>query len=228
MKAADVEALLGRMGNTPVPNVLAHAGTYDPIKSREYYLRTRKLKGRQPAKAAPLSSPGEGGRPVASGPKPSREKTNSRQAELKAQRAALEKRLERLREVLSELVEAAQGRSGVKDTPAEKKAQAEKAAADTKADKKLTPKQKREKAKQAREEYEKSGGSSLSNDVAELKRQVQAIQKRIKDALDDAQDKAYPTKGPRNTLGQPTSLSGGQQNLTLDGPRGRRSTIERS
>jgi hypothetical protein len=206
-------------------SALIHGGVYDPVKARAYYLRTRELKGRRPTTAT-ASSPGRGGRRPATAPgKPNRSKTNGRQEELRAQKAALEKRLDRLREVLRELVDAAKKRSGVEDksdSPAEK-AEKNKSA---KKDSPLTQKEKREKAKKAAEEYEKEHSSGLSNDVAELKRQVQDIRAKIESALQDAREKAARPGGPKLSGQKPGTkvISGPQQTTPLNsanGPKGR-------
>ena len=178
-------------------------GTYDPTKAREYYLRTRKLKGRKPTTATP-SNPGRGGRRPANAPKgaaggtASRSKTKSRQAELRAQKEALEKRLDRLREVLSELVKAAKKRSGGNPNKGkDKKDAAPETQADkadrNKAEKKAKPEtasQKKEKAQKAKEAYEKENPNSLSTDVDILKSQVEDIQAKIQKALADARDRS--------------------------------------
>ena len=96
-------------------SALFHAGAYDPQKAHEYYLRTRKLKGRSPS--APQASPGRssGGTataPAAIGGKPNRFKTKSKRAQLEAQKEHLKERLDHLRQVLEELVDAAKKRSG--------------------------------------------------------------------------------------------------------------------
>lgn len=201
--------------------LLVHGSRYDPVKAREYYLRTRKLKGRKPAASKPAPSKTVSKRVQGSVGKPNRAKTKSRQAELKAQKEALEKRLERLREVLADLVEAAKKRSG--GDPNKKKDEKGKAP-ETQVDKAdrnkaekdrkpLTAKQKADKAKKAKEEYEKEHPTSLSDDVEILREQVKDIQGKIQKALDDARDR-------RNKAGMKDAKSG-SKNDKNDGPRGR-------
>lgn len=188
-------------------------GTYDPQKAHEYYLRNRKLKGRKPAAAAVATSPARGGRPAVGA---NRSKTQSRQAELKAQKEHLEKRLERLREVLAQLVDAAKKRSGgdpnhkdkAPETPADK-ADRNKAAKKAKPE---TAAQKKERAKKAKETYEKEHPNSLSRDVDILQAQVADIHKKIQDAMAAAQER-------RKKAGIAAAKSGSQNNN--DGPRGR-------
>ena len=150
-------------------------------------------------------------------------KTKSRQAELRAQKEALEKRLDRLREVLAELVAEAKKRSG--GDPNKKKRGDEKdKAPETKADKAdrnkaekdqkpLTAKQKADKAKKAKEAYEKENPNSLSMDVEILREQVKDIQVKIQKALADA-------KARRNKAGRDITQKSGYKNNS-DGPRGR-------
>lgn len=198
-------------------------GTYDPVKAREYYLRTRKLKGRKKGSSPPTATKQVAKRPaistVPAGPKPNRANTKSRQAELRAQKEALEKRLDRLREVLAQLVEAAKKRSGgdpnkkdEKDKAPETKIDKADRNKDEKSKKPLTAKQKADKAKKAKEAYEKENPNTLSQDVDVLREQVADIQARIKQALADAQER-------RNKAGTQDSKSGSTPNN--DGPRGR-------
>lgn len=198
------------MGQFDDSALLKHEAPYNPDKAREYYLRTRKLKGRRPTTATPTSA-GRGGRRPTTAVK-SRDKTKSRQEELKAQKAALEKRLDRLRDVLKELVDAAQSRSGI-DQPEKKKAAKDAAAKTSKAgsgksDKDLTTSQKREKAQKAKKEYDKDHGATLTQDVEALKKKVTEIRAKIEKALDDAREQAKK------------SAPAGEK-TTPNGPRGR-------
>lgn len=196
---------------------LFHRAPYDPVKAREYYLRTRKLKGRRPTTAF-KDSPGRGGRRP-NGPAANRANTKSRQAELRAQKEALEKRLDRLREVLEKLVEDAKKRnkknSGNPNRKDEKdkapetsvdKADRNKAEKDSKP---LTAKQKSDKARKAKEAYEKENPTSLSDDVDILREQVKDIQGKIRTALEQAKER-------RNKAGRKDPKSG--SNTNNDGP----------
>lgn len=167
-------------------SALLHAERpYDPAKARAYYLRTRKLKGRQsgattvqPAsKPQGTQSPQPSQRRSPSGSKAS----TSKRSELAEQKAALEKRLDRLREVLASLVDAAKKRSGV-----ETKSSKDTTSPETKSpNKPLTAKQKREKADAAREAYEPD--TTVSQEVKQLQEQVQDVMSQIKAAAADAQ-----------------------------------------
>lgn len=178
-------------------------GTYDPVKAREYYLRTRKLKGRPRGKTTwskeefKKHATGNEGTYARPGGKPNRSKTKSRREELLRQQEALEKRLDRLRDVLAELVEAAKKRSGGDPN---KKADEKDKAPETQADKAdrnaaekdakpLTSKQKADKAKAAKEAYEREHPNSLSTDVEILREQVKDIQGKIQDALAAARER---------------------------------------
>lgn len=204
-------------------------GTYDPEKARQYYLRTRKLKGKRPTSATP-DSPGRGGRPATKavatrqGSKSNRADTKSRQAELKAQKVALEKRLDKLRDVLKEKVDAAKKRNvdqqkkngkGPSDAAPETKVdKADRNAAEKKSkpSKPETPSQKKEKAKKAKEAYEKENPSSLSEDVDILEAQIEDIRAKIQKAVSDAQDR-------RSKAGENDGKSGFKSNN--DEPKGR-------
>lgn len=195
-------------------------GRYDPVKAREYYLRTRQLKGRKSA-----SAPASPGRTAArstsvparsSGGKPNRAHTKSRRAELQAQKEALEKRLDHLRDVLRELVEAAKGRSGVKKNEKDKAPETSADKADRNKDQKNkkpeTAAQKKERAKKAKEAYEKENPTSLSQDVDVLKEQVADIQAKIQKAITDARDR-------KQRAGNRDKNRPAKDNS--DGPRGR-------
>lgn len=150
---------------------LEHA--YDPAKRREYYLKTRKLKGRTAAAIRTSKS-----RPTAK-PKPPTKTRAQRQAErrrkLEAEVNALKARLEKLRNALSELTKQAKARSGVKPTSsASKKTTAKKSTAP-----KQTAAQKAKAAKQSKEYYEKHKDEILADEVKSLKGKIKTIQERI-------------------------------------------------
>lgn len=196
--------------------LLHYSKGYDPAKAREYYLRTRELKGR-PRKASEYDE--ELGKKYYRQLQNERAKTNTkaqdeqatrrqnnqtrraesaeqkaRRKEMEEQKAALKERLERLNDLLAELVKAAKKRSGVKveptkpkqdpeDTPQDKATRNETAKKDTK----LTTSQKREKAEKAREEYEKEkAGPSLSTELTQLRAKVEAVKAQIEKARAEA------------------------------------------
>lgn len=167
-------------------------GNYDAAKAREYYLRTRKLKGRKAAAAKPIG-PGRHAKAVAGGGKPNRSKTKSRRAELLAQKKALEKRLDHLREVLAARVKEAKSlnaESQPKKDEKDKAPETPKDKADRNSDekgKKLSPSQKSAKAKKAKEAYEKEHPNSLSKDVDILREQIKDIRAKIQKTITDSQ-----------------------------------------
>lgn len=202
---------------------LFHAGVYDPQKAHEYYLRKRKLKGRP--RAMPKTSTPKVARTAATvavraGGKPNRADTKSRHEQLLAQQAHLKARLEHLRTVLQDLVDAAQKRAGGDPNKHDQKGKApetpkDKAArnADQKKQKPLTAKQKTDKAQAAKKAYEKEHPNSLSQDVDILREQVKDIHTKIEKALQDA-------RARRNKAGQNDSKSG-SKNQNRSGPQGR-------
>lgn len=204
--------------------------TYDPVKAHEYYLRKRKLKGRKRGvtraefEKAATGNEGTYDRP---GPKANRTDTDSRRAELKAQKEALNKRLDRLRDVLAELVEAAKKRSGGDPNESrDEKGKAPETKVDkadrNKAEKKSkpeTPSEKKERAKKAKEAYEKENPNTLSQDVDILKSQVEDIQEKIQKALATAKDRRTKagSKGEEERKSPPVV----PPNPKRSGPQGR-------
>lgn len=147
---------------------------YDPRKRREYYLRTRKLKGRKvgsgktdiarhpSTKSAPVL------KPIRSVPKKTAEQ---RRQETEARVAALQERLDKLRKVLQELVAQAKARSGVEDTkstPPQKQAP-------------QTNQQKAEAAKRSQDYYEKNKDQILSDKEKTLQGQIKRVEERIRE-----------------------------------------------
>lgn len=176
---------------------LFHARVYDPVKAREYYLRTRKLKGRRKGRAV-IDQPSTGRRQsnvvLVDRSKKRSSKAERRRAELKAQKEALQKRLERLREVLDQLVKDAKRRSGVK-TPAKKGTSGSKSKSGSSTsrkssssgrERKLTQREKAVKAKKAKEQYEKDHPNTLSDDIEILQEQIKDIKAQIKKALEQS------------------------------------------
>lgn len=205
-------------------------GEYDPVYAREYYLRTRKLKGRKTGSSSstprspkrdPKSAQGSTmtHRPAAGNTDQAR-----RREELKRQKEALQARLERLQEVLRELVDAAQKRNKKNSNAKPSEKSSSKKSSPTKAEsktsakdrKKETPAQKRERAKKAKEAYEKENPGSLSDDVEILREQVRDIQEKIRKAVRDAQDRKRKAGQSKNS-----KLRSETDSTLTDGPRGR-------
>lgn len=147
---------------------------YDPRKRREYYLRTRQLKGRKvgnsktaiarhpSVKTAPMV------KPLRAAPKKTSEQ---RRQETEARVAALQARLDTLRKVLRDLVEQAKARSGVEDT---------KASPDT-SKQSQTAKQKKDAAERAKDFYEKNKEDILSDKEQNLQIQIQRVEQKIRE-----------------------------------------------
>ncbi len=138
---------------------------YDAAKRRDYYLRTRKLKGHTKKAIHP--------------PVP---KTHAqRQKELEARVNKLKDRLAKLHVILKQMTEAAQKRSGVSKNSSEKasiKKHDSKSVDDpTSKYAKKTQKQKDEAAAAAKKYRDKN--ASLSDQVTELNKKIKAIRERI-------------------------------------------------
>lgn len=146
---------------------------YDPVKRREYYLKTRQLKGLTPKATIKTAVK----RPKAAvKPAPNRQqRQEERRRQLQAQVDALKARLQKLREALAELVKAAKARSGVK-TPTKKQPAKEDGG---KKAPKPTAKQKAEDAKRSKEYYEKNKDQILTDEVKSLTAKIKTIQERI-------------------------------------------------
>lgn len=173
-------------------NELMHFTTYDPQARHLAYLKTRQLKGRQPAVAVTTVPNRNGGvvGPAKTAPKPKVTKPtpkapSSGAATRTANQAkvdALKKRLEALRKVLKGLVDKAQVRAGL-PTDAEqasKKAADAKPAPAKKPAKELTAKQKADARKRSAEWYAKNKTKTVSQVTKELKSQIDDVNAKIK------------------------------------------------
>ena len=154
---------------------LFHIREYDPVARREYYLKTRKLKGRSVGSSrtavarhpAPKTAPVVKTVPVAPKKTPSQ-----RRQETEARVAALQTRLDTLRKVLAELVAQAKMRSGVEDAKA------------TTTPQKQQPQTAQERAKAAERSqdfYEKNKEQILSDKEKTLQGQIQRVEQKIRE-----------------------------------------------
>lgn len=153
------------------------AENYDPVKAHEYYIRTRKLKGRKKGssnKSGGSSSSGSSSSSSSSSQSASSIATVNR---LKSKVSALSSALSEARQVLSEKRAAA--RKAEKEDSDGKSTEKEKAAS-----KKYRDKHKAEiAAKRKKESSESSGGQSLSSlSVEELVVRVSRIQSALSEA----------------------------------------------
>jgi hypothetical protein len=173
--------------------ILAHARTpYDPVKRREYYLRTRQLKGRGPGSGSTLGGskiPGKGEPP----------KSGRRDSAIDARVSELQARLIKLRVLLRKLVEDAKRRSGVeikKDnatTNTDTTGSTNKTEPQTK-----TVSQKKEAAKKSKEYYDKNikkvslstREKQLKDQIADAERTIMKIRTDLKASIERARKKA--------------------------------------
>jgi uncharacterized protein YceH (UPF0502 family) len=172
---------------------------YDPVKAREYYLRTRELKGRRVARSAPTPAGRVAGRQVAKAvkgatvlPKPAKPSSKN-MTEVRI--AALKKRLAELKVLLDKLRDDAKRRSGV-EVPTDKKDQkkAEKGPADSK-DKSAV--QKAKEAKAAKERYEKANPeAALQAEIKAVEAKIAAAREKLKEAIAKAREKAAQPQKP--------------------------------
>jgi len=157
-----------------VKEVVHYVEGYNPAKAREYYLRTRQLKGRQPGAAPATTSKA----PAAKAPTKIVKKQPPKQStSTKARVAEMKVRLEKLRKVLRELVKQAKARSGA--DPKDKKA--------TAGSKKLSAAERKEAAKRSAE-YRKKHKSEIENDS------VDEQAKRLADQIKDVNAKIAKAK----------------------------------
>lgn len=185
------------------------AHVYDPAKAREYYLRTRELKGRKKG----MEVVGEGrapAQPPAAAPvkKPSGDR-----------KAILKDRLGRLEQILDDLtarVEAAKARSGI-TTPTKKTAEAEKSKDPSTPAKEKTSSQKKKDAKAAAERYEKNKTAETSKDAQAVQDEIEEVQKAIAEAREElskalalAKQKASSSK-PKAAAGRPIQQQKGDR-----------------
>lgn len=187
---------------------------YDPIKAREYYLRTRKLKGRHPAAPPPVPVGRHPAKvlpvkkhaaPLAkSTAKPKRKSAAQERKEAEAHVAALQGKLDQLHKVLAALVKAAKARSGVKPVaPAKKAAPKKTAGHQPTAKEKLTAAQKAKKAKDAKDAYDKAHpdakAAELTKKIAEVTQKIHDMKAEIAAAQHKSQTKTSSSVGARAT-----------------------------
>lgn len=154
---------------------------YDPAKAREYYLRTRKLKGRRSAAVEPTGgSNSKSVVPLTSVKNPAARSSRAKQRreEAQARVAALSARLDRLEKVLAELVKQAKARSGVetKETSTDKSSSKESSSKDTKP---KTAAQKKADAQRAKEYREKNPEKKTSSEAQEIEAKIANVREKI-------------------------------------------------
>lgn len=156
---------------------------YDAEKAHEYYLRTRKLKGRQPAAEEPTVAKTTTFKPSVqpkAAPKvaPAKQSPEQRRAAIAAQVEALRTKLAQLKEVLAQLVAQAKARAGVEPEP-EPTAKEPRNTSDS--PQKLTPEQRAEAAQRSKEWREANPDKAMDQDAAKLTRQIEAVEDKIQE-----------------------------------------------
>lgn len=189
---------------------------YDPVKAREYYLRTRELKGRKKGQREQPATR-DGPKPVS---KPTTPKVPSnaltpeqRKAAVKARVTQMKARLEKLQSILDELVEQAKKRSGVDETKDVDKKEDK----DTASKKDNEPQTAKEK-KAAKERYEKEKAKdptlgeeekSLQEDIKEVREKIEKAREDLRAVVKRAREKAARKAA---TQGRSTVLERNSQN----------------
>lgn len=200
MTSPDVLELIDRFGKADLSHV------YDPVKAREYYLRTRQLKGRQKGAKDPDPTYKQSKLKPQSQRKPSARVSNKAKREAFKQETAervarFKRRLERLEKVLDELVKQAKARSGV-ETETKKSSSTKTSSSSKSSSRDTKPKtaaQKREDAKKAAERRKKENPSGGKSEEKALEEKIHDVREKIKDMkaqIAAAKKKARSKKKP--------------------------------
>lgn len=182
---------------TPEAFIMSHADlrVYDPIKAHEYYLRTRKLKGRTKKSIPVKVSNSDAVSPSFLHPKPKAQgqlvsviRQKESEARIKARVAELKSKLDVLKAILNQLVKDATKNSTSVKTP--KNSEATKSPSEKKDRKALTGAQKVEKAKKAKIQYQKehpeSERQARQRQIKEVQAKIQEVESKLKAALESA------------------------------------------
>lgn len=180
------------MATTPERFILKHArAPYDPVKAHEYYIRTRKLKGRKVGLAI-ATARNLGAHRVAPKLSTQTQKPVSlsviNQAAVKSRVDALEGKLKILQAILTKLVNEAKGSTPTKKATKTKSVATKTKSAASKDRKPLTTTQKRDRAKKAKIRYQKlhpqSEAAARKQKIAEVKAKIEEVRAQLKEALD--------------------------------------------
>lgn len=178
-----------------VEKILSHGDSvYDAAKSHEYYMRNRKLKGRSKGSADTTSTSST----TSSGPSAAQRasaKSEARQQKVASIRGKMSKMSTHLEGLIAK-------RDGAKETTSDTKSKtsATKSAsksgstsAESTPDKKLSVSEKADKAKKAREDYEKVDDKSsaetatdLDKEIAETRARITQLKTQLREILDRA------------------------------------------
>lgn len=170
-------------GERMVAYFLEHA-EYDPVKAREYYLRNRQLKGRTSTAIIPPVGLGRK-KVVAVKPKQivkpvikltSQQRRTAQLVKIKS----MEVKLAKLRKLLAVLVAQAKRRNGV--GPANSTSESTPgSSAGNKRTSRLTPREKAEKSKDAKEAYQKERKLPPDQKVEALSEKIKDIEEKLAD-----------------------------------------------
>lgn len=184
---------------------------YDPVAAHEYYVRTRKLKGRKPGETPPTKSSDDGKLTATKTqvkPKVTAKVSDPHAAKMKSDAQArvteMLGRLKELRAELERLVEQAKKRSGVvtpkkttASTTASGSAKSSSSSTSKKDAKPLTPTQKKKRAEAEQKRRDKEKKASPQNDVQakidEIKDKIKLMQAQLAEAKQKALDAASNT-----------------------------------
>lgn len=171
----------------PDGTILMHAGApYDPVKAHEYYVRTRKLKGRMGS--APRASTGSArtgpgtGSTKARQPAKDNKKLAKQRSDAAVRVAVLKKKLSQLNHALKERMAEAEkaDREAKKPKSASEKADA---ARESKKYRDKNKQQLKTKAKQANDKKPDAKKSGGGDSVTELKTTIQRVQRSLAAAV---------------------------------------------
>lgn len=154
---------------------------YDPIKAREYYLRTRQLKGRtKGSDESTKTYRSQKLTPAAHRPKAQltkKEKSDRLKRLSKERVAQLKTRLEKLEKVLDQLTEEAKARSGV-ETKTSSSSSSTSTSKSSSTAKPKTAAQKRKDAEAAKEQRAKENPGAAA-EAKQLEQKIHAVRERI-------------------------------------------------
>jgi hypothetical protein len=189
----------------PDGSVLMHrSAPYDPVKAHEYYIRTRKLKGRKANVALPVTVPTTSKRSKSFQVNLGGKSVKLSEKQLAEQKAAVEKSINEIKKNLAKL--------GDKLKEAMADAKAKQATSRRNANKKPTAAEKSEAARESKKYREKhqqeigsksrsrgkkesSSSTSKTDPVAELEDKIVEVKDRLTAAVAKAQALAAATRG---------------------------------
>lgn len=196
---------------------------YDPVKAHEYYMRTRKLKGRRsgyskaptptrPRRETASEKPASTKdyrqglerqqKPQKSNAEALREAASKRQVMLRA-------RLERLEVILAQLTEQARAAAGVETKAPESSSKTkESSTKSTEKDKPKTASEKKEAAKKARENYEENKKPETTESAQDIQDKIEDVQAKIaqvRETLRRAIEKARSQQASSSKDQKPTN-----------------------